>query len=328
LHATNIYTNHPAYPGGPFAYLPLFLYVESAMYWIANTAHLSFIVLGKLPMLVADTAIALVIYRTVLQRGTSPRTAALVAGLFYVNPLVLYNSAFYGRFDSLACLLLLVSTVDPRPRERQAMWYGLAIATKTFPVFTAASFFAATPRGRRRTGFIVAALAVLVVCLPYLRSPGAILRDVVLYDSTKTPQGLSWWTLLPVATPASAARWAAIGFVALAIGALAIAFRVAATDLDRAIATTLVLFLATNKVVLEQYLVWPMPWLALMCASSDRLRARTSIAMSAALTCVGLLDNESFHPFGRSCPALCARLAGCTLAYAVLQCSRGQVVEP
>lgn len=328
VHGTNIYTDHPAYPGGPFAYLPLFLYVETAMYWLAGGTHLSFVILGKLPMLAADTAIALVLYRTLLRRGRSPHLAGLVVALFYLNPLVLYNSALYGRFDSIACLLLLLSTLRPHPRDRDAGWFGLAVAAKTFPLFTLASFLVATPPGKRLRKLAIAFAVVLAICLPYLTSATAVLRDAALYDNNKTPQGMSWWTLLPDSTSGSAAGWADLGFVAFAIGSVFLARRIAPISLETAVAATLVLFVALNKVVLEQYLIWPLPWLVLLCASADRLRVRASLAIVGVLTVAGLLDNESFHPLGRACPILGVALAGCGLAYVAVLAGRRARVAP
>ena len=34
LHGVNIYAHHPAYPGGPFAYFPVFLYLELPFQWL------------------------------------------------------------------------------------------------------------------------------------------------------------------------------------------------------------------------------------------------------------------------------------------------------
>lgn len=315
LHGTNIYTDHPAYPGGPFAYLPLFLYVETAMYWLAGVSHVPFVIVGKLPMLAADTAIALVIYRALLARGARRHVAGCAVALWYLNPLVLYNSALYGRFDAIACLLLLLCTLRPQPRDRDAVWYGLAVAAKTFPLFTLPSVVLATPAGKRLRNVTTAALTVLVICVPYLGSARAVLRDAALYDNNKTPQGMSWWTLLPDSTSSAAARWADLGLVTFTIGTVLIARRLAAISLEAAVAATLVLFLATNKVVLEQYLTWPLPWLVLIGASGEQVKSRAALAMVGVLTIAGLLDNESWHPLGRACPILGVVLAGCASAY-------------
>ncbi len=53
---------------------------------------------------------------------------------------MLYNGAFYGRFDSVAVALLLLAVHMWHGRTAGAGWrfsatYALAIAAKTYPVF-------------------------------------------------------------------------------------------------------------------------------------------------------------------------------------------------
>ena len=46
LQGSDIYTHHPAYPGGPYAYFPLFLYLELPLQFLAAHTGISFTVLG------------------------------------------------------------------------------------------------------------------------------------------------------------------------------------------------------------------------------------------------------------------------------------------
>jgi hypothetical protein len=158
----------------------------------------------------------------------------------------------------------------------------------------------------------------VVLCLPYLGSLRALWHDVVLYDSGKRPQGASWLVLFNgILGNTAAKRWSLLGLLAIAVGAIAIARRVAPRDLDLAVAATLVLFLACNKVVLEQYLLWPLPWLLLLTCSPVRRVAVASGALAAALTVLALLDTESLHPFGRSSLPVGLAIAGCAVGYLV-----------
>jgi hypothetical protein len=321
LRGQDIYAHHPHYPHGPFAYLPLFLYVELPFRWLADVSGMSFTVLGKIPVVVADLAVTVLLYRAALQRGVSPRRAVWVAAAFALNPLVLYNGAIYGRFDSVACALLLACTtrMTRAPADRRAPWWlGAAVAAKTFPAFVVPAVLVAAPR-RRRPLVILAVVAVAVVlCLPYLGSLRAMLHDVVLYDSSKAPQGASWWVLLNHwMRPRVASHWSLAGLVVMVLGAVAIALRVARRDLDLAVAATLVLFLACNKVVLEQYLVWPLPWLLLLTCSRVRRVAVASGTLAAVLSVLAFADIESFHPLGRASLTVGMAIAGCAVAYLV-----------
>lgn len=321
LDGVNIYAHHPAYPGGPYAYLPLFLYVELPFQWAAMHSSISFTVLGKLPMLAADLLTALLIADAAVARGARRRSAVLAAAAFLLNPLVLYNSAFYGRFDSIGCAALLLTLRGLRLRAEGsacgAGWYGLAIAAKTFPVFVAAGILRAA-KGFRLRLCLTVCFVLAVVLLPYLGDLSAVARDVVAYDVGKVPRAMSWQTLVTSVVGAHTASEISIAllviFAVVTVGLSRIA------DLDRYVLVTLVLFLCLSKVVVEQYLTWPLPWLAVAAAApATALLRRSSAAMLGLLTIFGCLDNETFHPFGRkSIPIALALLAAC-LAYLAVQ---------
>ncbi len=122
LAGRNIYAHHPAgYPGGPFAYLPLFLYAELPFQWLAIHLGLPFRILGKMPMLAADITVAVAIAAELRRRGQSERIQAFGAALWFWNPLLIYNSAYYGRFDSVCVALLFAALVlRNRAGSRQA----------------------------------------------------------------------------------------------------------------------------------------------------------------------------------------------------------------
>jgi hypothetical protein len=88
LRGSNIYAHHPAYPAGPIAYLPLFIYLEMPFQWLAAHSQISFTILGKLPIVAADMACTVLIAEALTRRGCSERSVALGAALFALNPLV------------------------------------------------------------------------------------------------------------------------------------------------------------------------------------------------------------------------------------------------
>ena len=47
LQRIDIYAHHPAYPGGPYAYFPLFFYLEVPFQWLAEHTGIPFTVLGE-----------------------------------------------------------------------------------------------------------------------------------------------------------------------------------------------------------------------------------------------------------------------------------------
>lgn len=293
LHGVNIYAHHPDYRQGPYAYFPLFAYLEMPFRWLSWHTGVPFTVLGKLPIAGADVACALLIAAELRPRGR--RVAAVGAALYFLNPLVLYNSAYYGRFDSLGCALLLLAL---RWRgTRRAVAFGLAVAAKTFPVFVLPGLLRRESRARL-LGTVTAVL--VVVSLPFLGALHPFVHDLVTYDVTKASSGLSWQQLLP------SAHARLIGYALLAVFAAGAIVLSRTDDLWRYTAATLVLFLLCSKLVLEQYLTWPMPWLVLLGLTAT---GRGSLITLGAFTAIGIVDNESWHPFGRTSAPLSVLLA-------------------
>ena len=155
-------------------------------------------------------------------------------------------------------------------------------------------------RGRRIWLAITLTGVLLVVSAPYLPSWHAMVSDIVVYDAVKAPGALSWQTLFIGSTSIEKVRL--VGYVLLALYLIGAVLLARALDLDVYILATLVLFLVCSKVLLEQYLVWPMPWLVLVLWTAPRIRAAT-IAFFGAVTVVGMVANPHIQPWGRS-PAL------------------------
>lgn len=328
LRGVNIYAHHPPYPGGPYAYFPLFLDIELPFQWLAEHTALSFTVLGKLPIVAADVAVAALLYRQLRSSAVAARWAALGAAAYFLNPLVLYNGAWYGRFDALALALLLPATARLAGRREltapAALAYAAAVAAKTFPIFLAPLLIRVS---RRRGWLLVAATGgvLALLSLPYLGQPVPYLTDIV-HDAGKFPQGMSWWVALRGRIgDAASGDVSNLGFILLAAGIAVIARRSKDDPVNLGVAATLVLFLLCNKVILEQYLIWPLPWLILSAAELRSHRAWACASLAGWLTLGGCLDNETFHPFGRNSSLVGVLLALGELAFLVVVLRRGRV---
>jgi hypothetical protein len=337
---------------GPYAYFPLYLYILLPLKWLAEhlvlpdvvlggapAVHtsLSYVILGKLPVVVGDVGVAVALAGVLRHAGLSDRTCALGAALFFVNPLVLYNGPFYGRFDSLclATLLLAWRQLEPVPvrGRRLALWYALGVTLKTFPIFLL-PYVVLRAGLRRGLGVALAALALPVtVSLPYLlHNAHRFIYIVFVYDSTKGPRQFSWqFALLDLGLPLQAVKQ--ISYVLLALFAVLLVLCARARPLSlpplprtRKVrphvagerhspaggvdladpyayaAVALTLFLLLSKVVYEQYFLWPLPFLAILVV---RDRSRMAALLLMVLSVTGLLANDWIHPFGyRPAPAL------------------------
>ena len=293
----------------------MFVYLELPFQWLAQHTGISFTVLGKIPIIAGDIACALVLAAELRDRSKSDRAMVLGTALFFLNPLVLYNGAYYGRFDTIACALLLLAVrVLRNGKQGAGLWYGLAVAAKTFPGFVLPGILH-NAKGRR-LGILVALVAVLVVLsAPYLPSWRAMLSDIVFYDASKSPAGLSWQTLLIGTT--SIENLPLVSHVLLAVYVVGAVLLTCVVDLDMYILATLVLFLVCSKVVLEQYLVWPMPWLVLALWTAPRIRVATS-TFFVGITVVGMVANPHIQPWGRTPALINAGLAVAGVIYIAL----------
>jgi uncharacterized membrane protein len=248
----------------------------------------------------------------------------VAASCFLFDPLVLYNSAVYGRFDSIASALLLsyVGALlgSKRTTVKAALSYGLAVAAKTYPIL---AIVAVCRVAGRRTWLIAAAVAgcSVLLLLPYIAAPRPLVHDVVLYDLSREAQGLSPQLAVLAYTGQHARTVVGVGSaVVFAVGVVVLAVRLG-KDVTAQVTAAVMLFIVTSTLVLEQYLTWPLPLLILL-AFRGRHADRPSLLAAGALTVLGLLDSESFHPLGRSSAVIGGLVGAVGLAWLVACVSR------
>jgi len=116
------------------------------------------IFLMKLPYVVADLACAWVLTRLV-----DPSRRVAVAAFWLLNPLVIFSSAIYGRHDSIAILLVLLSLLVVRPGTDTRRLAGLgllgaATLMRFFPIVVVPFFLLAFRRSRRQLALFLAIL--------------------------------------------------------------------------------------------------------------------------------------------------------------------------
>lgn len=310
LAGTNIYAHHPAYPGGPYAYFPLFLDLELPFQWVAMHLHVPFTVLGKIPIVAGDLLTAELI-AAALRLNRAPRRAVVTGtALYFLNPLVLYDGAYYGRFDSVALALLLAAIlISPARSIGSQVCYALAVAAKTFPAFVLFGIVRAA-HGRRIRLLVLLVGVLLAVSSPYLMTWRQMFDDIVLYDARKTPAGLSWQTILLSHFSSHGTTLIDGTLLVLLVPIALLLLRV--RDLRLYTLAVLIAFLLCSKVVLEQYLVWPIPLLAVSIWTTPR-HLTVASAYLALLTGIGMLTNPDIQPWGRSPIAIIVILAAVSL---------------
>lgn len=86
-------------------FLKIFNIEEGAVAWMNVQLPYAFL---RLPSLLADLIIGALIY-TIVRSKTTMKNALFSCSLFIFNPVILYNSAFWGQMDSINNMLLLIA---------------------------------------------------------------------------------------------------------------------------------------------------------------------------------------------------------------------------
>ena len=171
-------------------------------------------------------------------------------------------------------------------------------------------------RARSRSSRVLIALAVVLggLSLPYLvTSLGRFFSDVVLYNGRKLPGNLSWQIVLLGHHYLSPHGARLLTYALLALFAVAL-FLFTWLDLYTYCLVAILLFIVLSKVVIEQYFLWPMPFLIL--AALDR-RSWASWGLLILLSVSGMLINPYIHPWTERVPAANVAIALCILVYAL-----------
>lgn len=282
------------YPPGFFAWIA----VAGA---IDDPLGLPFHGLVQLPAILADAAIAVLVYIFLLARGRGERAAVAGAGLVALGPSFAFVSGYHGQIDSVAILPAVAAVVlwelHPAGRTVAAgLLIGIGAAVKAVPL---AMVLALVPSARdRREGLVVAGAAVavpLLLLVPFLLADYDGASNVFGYSGVPGVAGLSlivqpdlaadWLTgAAPALSPAS--RWlydlgGAPTFVALAAAGLFL-LRYRPPAPESALLVWLVVYVFSPNLLLH-YAVWGLPFLLL----AGHLRA--AAAIQAALVVPNVL---------------------------------------
>jgi hypothetical protein len=155
-----------------------------------------FLLAMKTPLLLADGAVALLLYRLVRQDG-SQRWATLAAAGWFLNPLVFWASAVHGEVDTLAALGVLGVLYAWRHGHPLAggIALGLGAAAKVYPLLflpVAVLLFAGrlgSEGARRRVLLFVAGFGIAV--LPFLVDLAGLAQIVAHQSGNNNFGGLS-----------------------------------------------------------------------------------------------------------------------------------------
>ena len=195
----DVYTHPDA--EGRHPYLPFQMYGMALARWLALSFDLPFSLLVKLPAILADAAIAGLLYqasrklwsaqelpaRSSVWGLASADPATLVASLYALHPIALYVAAYHGQFDALPLLCALLAWywlqfhgAAASGQLAAGLLLGLGVLDKTWPAVFLPLFLLRLPglaaRVRLAAGTALPVAAGLIVYLAFW--PGS-LRDIL-----------------------------------------------------------------------------------------------------------------------------------------------------
>lgn len=114
LHTHRLSDLYEFLPSGYLPYPPLYYYVLKLLGWILASFQilqnewLSLLVV-KIPVLIADSVIAIFIYEWALEWTHKQKLALVASGFYFLHPAVIYTVSVWGQIDSIITCLTLVS---------------------------------------------------------------------------------------------------------------------------------------------------------------------------------------------------------------------------
>ena len=278
-----------------YPYPPLWIWIEAGSEWLARATGLSFAVVVKLPVLLADLGIVWVLARWSHARGApDERVAQRASWLFALHPVSIFVTSFHGQFDSVMLFFVLLSLrFQPSKPDASALSLSAAIATKSFPALLMPLFVLGPGVSRAFRYVLLAIVPVLLMLVPYaVADLGALTRELLGYGGVAdfgwigTWRAMRWLATGALARseaphwPASIPAAKALFLVVYVAGAWALARRRLRWTLPQATLAVFLAFLTFYGAISAQYLLWPVPLGALLPSAGF---AAYSVAATAAL---------------------------------------------
>ncbi|MEN2974840.1 MAG: hypothetical protein ABDH32_04590 [Candidatus Caldarchaeales archaeon] len=184
LSNINIYTlENPAdYPWGFYAYPPTWLYwliIPAMVNNLLENLYLT-VFLIKLPIIISDILVGLVIYMIALRLGYEDRKALIISSIWLFNPITFFISSIWGMFDSISVLFMLtaLSSVLNGKYMRAGVLIGIGVSIKFLPVLIIPPTIIYLLKSRRigmrdilTKLFMMPLLIFLLISLPFLSTP-------------------------------------------------------------------------------------------------------------------------------------------------------------
>lgn len=274
-------------------------------YHIAVVPGMLFDFIVKIPFLISDILIALLLYKIVGEYTGKKPLAQAAAVLWFLNPFVIWISASWGMWDTLPALFSLAAMylLIKRRFALSAVSLSLGIAAKLYPAIFLVPLIiyiyrTSNPAQRKKDlGKFIGVFfgASILLFLPYLGTAANFVADFFLLGSGSTVHtiipigpfsfGLTYWSPTAYLNLDSAAiSFISVATLAFFIGALMIVywrstkftFKNPIADLSMAMLFCTAALLLTYRIICEQWVIWAIPFLVILCV--DRRIPKTVFA--------------------------------------------------
>ena len=281
----DLYAQTRAAQTWPYAYPPLHAFIVAIALFIGNFVRVfPDYVWARVPVIVADIGVALVLYRIMLRKSSDETIARTAVLLWLFNPITFYDTAIQGHFESEWLVFVLLAYAwleDSRHIALPTIALALAVLFKQTAIvfaiplwmyfFVEAQHVAPLHRRALRlaSSFTVFAFVVGVVCLPFLLYSNDFVFMNLTYVENVPVQTSSWIIALLGFTRAAPDALTGDFFllryqtIITMLAAVAIAFAAARRGWSLYLAATLIAlaFFLTSKKVMGYYYVMLLPFL-------------------------------------------------------------------
>ena len=280
--------------------------VPSVPSTITLVPGLLFDTLLKIPLIISDFLIAVLLFR-IVSKHFGPNLGTTAAALWFLNPLTIWISSGWGQSDTLPTLLTLVSFYFLLEKKFTLSSVAIAggAALKFYPAVLFIPLFIYTFRTKGTKGLLkVVASSIGLGILILLPNAGMALGMTASFANGINPQvlhysGLSIWTPFTIFISNFNPTYLAYGAIAVSLSIVSILLlsrdaRIDVPSVAISYSLALIPLLIFLPFVGENYLIWILPYLAMIAVARNY---RTAIFW--ALSLVGLVSSltDSLLPY-------------------------------
>ena len=267
---------------------------------ITYVPGLLFDTIVKIPFLLSDIAITLLLYKIVDELTKNRKLAETAAILWFLNPFVIWISAVWGMWDTLPALFSLVAFYFLLKKKfpLSAVFLSLGVALKLYPALflVPIGFYIlkTSPTEYKWKNslkfFSVFTATTVLLFLPYIVKMSGYLNSIFIPTSavssaTTNPLsnpvafGLTYWSayqlnrfinLTITNTFVSAISIASVMLVAVALALVywktsRMTFQDSAYDLALVLLLPVLALFLSYRIIEEQYFIWAIPFIVILC---------------------------------------------------------------